>query len=124
MPDLNGIVPTIFSVASSMIQNWFGYEPMISVPLPAVSFGLSAVRTDSDARSISAAATAHVRFIVLISVQYRGRNTKTRKPKPTDSVSWFRDFACFVLPTHARLREYQIDLPPVLLRRGALRGPI
>ena len=30
----NGIVPTIFSVASSMIQNCFGYAPMISVPLP------------------------------------------------------------------------------------------
>jgi hypothetical protein len=35
IPDWNGIVPTTFSVASSMIQYCFGYEPMISVPLPA-----------------------------------------------------------------------------------------
>ena len=41
MPDWNGIVPTTFSVASSMIQNCLGYDPMISVPLPAVNRGLS-----------------------------------------------------------------------------------
>src|SRR4051812_25758319 len=41
MPDENGIVPTIFSVASSMIQNCFGYDPMMSVPLPAEIFGFS-----------------------------------------------------------------------------------
>src|SRR5262245_10068770 len=41
MPDVNGIVPVIFSVASSMTQNCFGYEPMISVPLPADTRGFS-----------------------------------------------------------------------------------
>src|SRR5713101_7120628 len=45
MPDLNGIDPTIFSVASSMIQNLSGYVPTISVPLPATILGLSAAYT-------------------------------------------------------------------------------
>jgi len=41
MPDWNGMLPTTFSVASSMIQNCLGYEPMISVPVPALTFGES-----------------------------------------------------------------------------------
>src|SRR5436190_22282209 len=45
MPDLNGIDPTAFSVASSMIQNLSGYVPTIRVPLPATPFGFSAVCT-------------------------------------------------------------------------------
>jgi hypothetical protein len=37
IPDWNGIVPTIFSEASSMIQT-LRHEPMMSVPFPADTF--------------------------------------------------------------------------------------
>ncbi len=62
MPDWNGIVPTIFSVASSMIQYCFGYDPMIRVPLPADTRGFSAgrvcARTAMTARPITPATTS------------------------------------------------------------------
>src|SRR2546421_12175823 len=54
MPDWYGIVPVTFSVASSMIQYCFGYDPMISVPLPADTRGFSAERTIATALSASA----------------------------------------------------------------------
>src|SRR4051812_45218663 len=90
MPDWNGMLPTIFSVASSMIQNCFGYEPMISVPLPAETRGGSAVWTGTrQTTRATASAPAILRTMVTAS-----------------------------------LREDEIDLAPVLLRRGALAGPV
>ena len=67
IPDWYGIVPTTFSVASSMIQYCFGYDPMINVPLPALIRGFSAVktvRTGSDIASVSAAARGSVFMMV------------------------------------------------------------
>src|SRR5262245_29022978 len=94
MPDWYGIVPTIFSDASSMIQYCFGYDPMISVPLPAETRGLSdfcadVVRPANTARTTIAAAAAS-----------------------------------FLMTGHSSLREDQIDLAPILLRGRALRGPV
>src|SRR5664279_2037569 len=67
MPDWNGIVPTTFSVASSMIQYCFGYDPMISVPLPAETRGFSAEWTSAppatSARAPAQTPTASLRIM-------------------------------------------------------------
>src|SRR5215467_7249562 len=87
MPDENGIVPTIFSVASSMIQNCFGYEPMMSVPLPADTRGFSPFDCAGDAASLeelavetettAARATTNDAKIAFMSTPRRYGNTRS-----------------------------------------------
>src|ERR1043165_416448 len=57
MPEAYGMVPVIFSVASSMIQYCFGYDPMISVPLPAETRGFSPFDCAPSAPTASTIAT-------------------------------------------------------------------
>src|SRR3979490_2922126 len=101
MPDLNGIEPTIFSVASSMIQNLSGYVPTIRVPLPATTFGLSAADT------VMRKATSASPIDRTPTGRHRESITVIRSPSPV----W-------------RSRKHQIDLAPVLLGRCTLAGPV
>ena len=67
MPDLYGIVPTIFSVASSMTQYWLGNEPMMSVPLPATIFGGAAAFCAATSAADATSATPMTNANVLIT---------------------------------------------------------
>jgi len=63
IPDWNGIDPTTFSVASSMIQNCYGYEPMMSVPLPALTRGFSPLDWAERTESVAAIAIVAARTV-------------------------------------------------------------
>src|SRR5438034_4906576 len=97
MPDLNGIDPTIFSVASSMIQNLSGYVPTISVPLPATTLCLSAAST-----------VTH----------------KATSASPIDAKRAGRRRESMAVIVKRSSGEHEVELAPVLLGRGTLAGPV
>src|SRR2546422_10670220 len=120
MPDLNGIVPTIFSVASSMIQYWLGYAPMISVPLPAVfaAAGLPFCACTSAAHASTATPRTIASFFMIFAYILAGPQPRSLMPRPQRSKS-----RCELAWPQA-LREDEVDLAPVLLGGRALRGPV
>src|SRR5262245_21125153 len=107
MPDWNGMVPTIFSVASSMIQYCLGYDPMMRVPFPAETLGFSAFCSEA-VRSATASRPARRAASV--------ETTAARAMKAPMTANF--------LMTIPPLWEDQIDLAPVLLSGRALRGPV